>query len=302
MVQPGASCSPDEGSPFHLPTPRDERPESHEELPTGHAPVSRRSPRKADLDTERALRAACGRIFGFSGRHADDATQALLDAAERRAVVSLRGACDLVPIAYSLHRQLFGRERLFIVADPRRHENDGDVRSPPSRSTALAVLDDAMGGSVCLRARRLPDDFDAFVERLRDGHPAAMVFVCLDEKDHVRDRVRDLLCPPLDVPPLRKRKAELDRLLFECLEEAARALAVPPVHLSRKTRATVIENVSSLAELEKTALRVVALLSYATFGEAATRLGMAPVSLSRWTGRRRWFSGLLEDCHGGAEG
>jgi hypothetical protein len=245
------------------------------------------------------VRAVCGRIFGFAGRHADNATQALLDAAERRAAVSLRGACDLVPIAYSLHRQLFGPGRSFIVADPRRHENDGDVRSPPSRSTALAALDGAMGGSVCIRARRLPDDFDAFAERIRNGHPAAMVFVCLDGD---RDRVRDLLYPPLDVPPLRKRKPELDRLLFECLDEAARALAVPRVHLSRKTRGTIIENVSSLAELEKTALRIVALLSRPTFAEAATSLGMATVSLSRWTGRRRWFSGLLEGCHGDVDG
>lgn len=297
MVQPRASRPPDDGSPFHHPTPPDELPE-HQERPRDEAQARQGE----DLDHQLALRALCGRIFGFASRQADDATHALLDAAQRRAVVSLRGACDLVPIAYSLHRRLFGPERLFIVADPRRHENDGDVRSPPSRSTALAALDDAMGGSVCFRARRLPADFDAFAERLRKGHPAAMVFVCLEEKDHLRDRLRDLFCPPLDVPPLRRRRPELDRLLYECLEEAARALAVPPVHLSRKTRGTIIDSVSSLAELEKTALRIVAILSSATFAGAATRLGMATVSLSRWTGRRRWFSGLLEDCHGGVDG
>jgi hypothetical protein len=156
-----------------------------------------------------------------------------------------------------------------------------------------------MGGSVCIRTRRIPEDFDTFVDRLRNGHPVAMVFICADGD---RDRVRDLLCPPLEVPPLQSRRPELDRLLFECLDEAARALAVPGVHLSRKARGTITDNVSSLAELEKTALRVVAILSSLTFAEAATSLGMATVSLSRWTARRRWFSGLLEDCHGGDEG
>lgn len=294
MVQPPASRPPDDGVPFSWETTCLDLPASHER--PNNADGTPRSPDAL------AVRALCGRIFGFTGPHADDATQTLLDAADRRAVVSLRGVGDLVPIAYSLHRRLFGPRRSFIVADPRRHENDGDVRSPPSRTTALSALDDSMGGSVCIRARRLPDDFDAFAERLRNGHPAAMVFVSLEEKPNTRDRIRDLLCPPLDVPPLRKRRPELDRILFECLQEAAHVLAVPHVHLSRKTLATIMENVSSLAELEKTALRVVALLSHATFAEAATDLGMATVSLSRWTGRRRWFSGLLADCHGGAKG
>jgi transposase-like protein len=44
---------------------------------------------------------------------------------------------------------------------------------------------------------------------------------------------------------------------------------------------------TSLSEIEKATLRLVALRSSATVSQAAARLGMAPVSLSRWVARRK---------------
>jgi len=44
---------------------------------------------------------------------------------------------------------------------------------------------------------------------------------------------------------------------------------------------------TSLPEIEKAALRLVALRVAPNLSNAATRLGMAPVSLSRWIGRRQ---------------
>jgi len=53
-------------------------------------------------------------------------------------------------------------------------------------------------------------------------------------------------------------------------------------------RRWVIESASAtLAEIEKTALRLVAIRMSRTLSRAAERLGMAPVSLSRWIGRRQ---------------
>jgi hypothetical protein len=43
---------------------------------------------------------------------------------------------------------------------------------------------------------------------------------------------------------------------------------------------------TSLPEIEKATLRLVALRASRTLSQAAERLGMAPVSLSRWIGRR----------------
>jgi hypothetical protein len=49
---------------------------------------------------------------------------------------------------------------------------------------------------------------------------------------------------------------------------------------------------SSLSEIEKSTLRLVALRAAPNMSNAAARLGMAPVSLSRWIDRRlrlRWL-------------
>jgi hypothetical protein len=244
-----------------------------------------------ELNREQELRALCDRLFGFASRQAAYATQVLLDAAERRVTVALRGDCDLIPIAYSLHRRLLGPEKIFCVADPRRVHNDGNVKNSRSRSTALAALEAAGNGSVCLHSLRLPDDFKAFAEQAQAGRQAGMVFMCLYD----RHPVRDLLCRPLDIPPLGKRGPELDRVLAEYLADAASALGVPDRPLSPKASREVVANVVSIPEMEETALRIVALLSEPRLPDAATRLGMATVSLSRWVDRRSWILSILDD-------
>jgi hypothetical protein len=45
---------------------------------------------------------------------------------------------------------------------------------------------------------------------------------------------------------------------------------------------------ASLAEVEKATLRLVTLRTSRNMRHAAARLGMAPVSLFRWLGRRKW--------------
>lgn len=233
---------------------------------------------------ERELRAFCGRLVGWADELTnivDSVMDTLFTAVARRTPIALRGTSDLVPIAYALHRQLLGSDRPFVVCDPRRHEGDGSVRSPPNRRTGLLALDAAAGGSVCIRTNRLPQDFEALVAMLRENS-LAMLFVCL----HGHDPVRDLLYPPIEIPSLAQRLPDLERLLDEFLVEAAAALDVGAVRLSERTRSFVLRGVASLADLEKTALRLVAIASSRNMSQAAERLHIAPVSLSRWVCRR----------------
>lgn len=148
-----------------------------------------------------------------------------------------------------------------------------------------------MDGSICLRSRRLPADFDRLRASVCDAAPLPTVFVCL----HGDDRVRDLLCRPLEIPPLAARASESHRLLQEALDEAATALGTGRLRLPRQARQGVLERVASFAELEKTALRVVALTSARNPSQAAVRLGMAPVSLTRWLHRRPWLMAVLRE-------
>jgi hypothetical protein len=246
------------------------------------------------MDRKREVRAFCCRLAGWAEELAgsvDDMVHTLLTAAERGTPIALRGESDLVPVAHALHRRLFGAELPFVVCDPRRHEGDGSVRSPPNRRTALLALDAAMGGSVCIRSHRLPPDFEALLALVREPR-SAMLFVCL----HGSDPIRDLLCSPIEVPSLAERAADLERLLDECLKEAADAIGVEQVRLPEHMREAVLRHVESLADLEKTALRVVAIASSRNVSQAAGRLRIAPVSLSRWLSRRRWSKALLSEA------
>lgn len=126
---------------------------------------------------------------------------------------------------------------------------------------------------------------------LRETFAAATVFVCL----HGYDRVRDLCCRPLEIPCLAARASESDRLLQEALDEAATALGTARLRIPRCLRHGLLERVASFAELEKTALRLVALVSARNPSNAAARLRMAPVSLTRWLCRRPWLMAMLRE-------
>jgi hypothetical protein len=214
----------------------------------------------------------------------DDVMHALLAAVAACAPIALRGKSDLVPVAHALHRRLLGPERPFVVCDPRRRDGDGSVRSAPNRGRGMDALLAAMGGSVCLRARRLPADFDEMADSLRGSGPTAQVFVCLSDLDRIR--VRDLLSPPIEIPSLGGRAGDLDRLVGEFLADATRALGVAGMRFSGRASDSVLRGVTSLAELERGVLRLVAIKSTPNLSQAAARLGVALVSLSRWVDRR----------------
>ncbi|HEX7839636.1 MAG TPA: hypothetical protein VF469_19305 [Kofleriaceae bacterium] len=243
---------------------------------------------------DRELRVFCRRLLGSSEARSfqvDDAVDGMLTAVARGMPIALRGASDLVPVAYALHRRILGADRPFVVCDPRRREGEGSVRAPPSRWTVALAVEAAMDGSICLRSRRLPADFDRLRESVREAAPFPAVFVCL----HGDDRVRDLFCRPLEIPPLTARASESHRLFQEALDEAAAALGTARLRIPQQARQGVLERVASFAELEKTALRIVALASARNPSQAAVRLQMAPVSLKRWLHRRPWLMAVLRE-------
>jgi hypothetical protein len=253
------------------------------------------------MSRERDLREFCCRLVGWSDDHAslvDDVMWTLVTAVARRTAIGLQGELDLVPIAHALHCRLVGADQPFVVCDPRRRDCEGSVRAPPSRKAGMPALDAAIGGSVCLRSNRLPDDFDVLAAAFHDS-PSAALFVCL----HSNDRITDLLCRPLKIPSLTDRLPEFQRLMNVYLDEAAQALGARPIRLSEPMQQSVLHHVKSLSDLEKAALRLVAIQSSGNLYRAAHQLHMAPVSLIRWMSRRGWTPGALcgTDERGGAD-
>lgn len=231
------------------------------------------------------LRAFLARMLGSSNERAVDlALRSLALALDHRAALVLCGEDDLVPIAWALHRHMLGADRPFIVCDPRRGTKAASVRSPASRASGVAAFEAAIGGSLCVRSRRLPSDFPALVARLRDADDV----LCAICTAAVADPRSPLVLPaPLAVPPLSQRSAELDRIIAEYASDAIEELAAPASSFTAGDHAWVRGHAAaSLADIEKATLRVVAIRTSRNLSGAAARLGMAVVSLSRWLGRR----------------
>jgi hypothetical protein len=232
-----------------------------------------------------ALRAFCARLLGWdSDRHvvADRALRSIRMSVTHRAPLVLRGDGDMVPIAHALHRRALGADRPFVVCDPRRRDRAASVRSARSCGTGAAALNAAVGGSVCVRARRRPRDFPVLLAKVSEPGASIQLIVCGNRTD-----TGFLLSTPIEVPSLATRVGDLPRIVTEYAQDAIVALGVPAGSFEPDDHRWVLEETAtSFDEIEKATLRRVALWSSPNMSQAAARLGMAPVSLLRWLERR----------------
>ena len=234
-----------------------------------------------------ALRGFFARLLGWRGDRievVDHALRSIRMAATRRIELVLCGDGDLVPIAQSIHHHALGEGRPFIVCDPRRREGKATVRAAENYESGMQALAAARGGTLCVRTRRFPRDFDQVIAALRDPDMRVQLVVCADSPEECKAH----LAVPITVPPLTDRTAEIDRIITEYAEEAIARLGLPRNGFPGVDRAWVREHAaSSLPEIEKGTLRLAALRHSPNLTHAAARLGMAPVSLSRWIDRRQ---------------
>jgi hypothetical protein len=241
-----------------------------------------------------ALRGFLARLIGWDPVHQQDVDRALRMvrlAATRRAPLVLSGNGDLVPIALSLHIHVRGHDKPFILCDPRRRRSKADVRVAENVTDVQHALRSAIGGSLCLLRRRLPPDAAAVLDEVRRSRPRVQLIICATEEQ--RGKAELLVADPLIIPPLSERRHELDRIIFEYATEATRDLGAPRSAFTEKDHEWVrMHAASSLTEIEKATRRLVAVRTDRTMSGAATRLGMATVSLSRWLERRYFLDEL----------
>jgi hypothetical protein len=234
-----------------------------------------------------ALRGFLARMLGWRSDRievVDHALRSIRLAATHRAALVLCGDGDLVPVAGSIHRHALGDDRPFVVCDPRRRPGEATVRSAANYETGLQALAAATGGSLCVRGHRLPRDFSEVVAALRAPNAQIQLIVCAQTPSDCER----YLAVPIVVPPLSSRSGELDRIIVEYAEDAIRELGAPRSGFTPADRDWIREHsASSLPEIEKGTLRLVAIRKSRRLSHAADRLGMAPVSLARWIGRRR---------------
>jgi len=234
------------------------------------------------------LRSFIARLLGWTADKTamvDFALRAIRLAATRRAPLVLYGPGDLISVAHAIHRHTLGRAKPFVVSDPRRREGEENVRSAGNIETGLAAMLRARGGSLCLWRRRLPHDFADVRLALRDPSTRVQLIVCAES----RRNIKPYHVEPIVIPPLSSRTHELPRIIEEYADEAAAAVSAS-VHLTAADRDWIMRNsASSISEIEKGTRRLLAIHNHGDNTAAAARsLGMAPISLARWIGRRTW--------------
>lgn len=192
----------------------------------------------------------------------------------------------MVPIAQAVHRRTLGADRPFVVCDRNRRETrQASVRSPANRENATQGFHAARGGSLCVRSRRLPPDFVSIVELAANPNANVQLVVCADERHGEAPLLA--VAAPIQIPALRDRAEELPRIVDEYGHDAAGVLGVDELCFTATDRQWVIQNgATSLPEIDKATMRLLALKTSPNLSQAAARLGMAPVSLSRWVFRR----------------
>jgi hypothetical protein len=243
-------------------------------------------PEEVSTNVEDALRGFCARILGWENDTAVDRALRSIDlAADHCAALVLLGDTDLVPIAWALHRRTLGADRPFIVCDRGRRNLPASVRSPTNHESGVAAFREARGGSLCVRRSRLPHDFSSVVALLRHTDDVQLI-VCSEGRDDAHPFLA--LPVPIRVPSLTVRTDELPRIVDEYAVDAIAELRALRPGFTAADRQWVLANAPlTLAEIEKATLRLVAIRASRNMSNAAERLGMAPVSLARWIGRRK---------------
>jgi hypothetical protein len=243
----------------------------------------------ADSRKSLALRGYLRHILGWADDRAvtvDNAARTIRLSSSFRTALVICGELDMVPIAHALHRRTLGPDRPFVVGDRRRRETEeAPERSPTNRGNATDALRAARGGSVCVRARRLPPDFTSILGLVGEPNVNVQLIVCADDR-HAEVPLL-AAAAPIQVPSLRGRQDDLPRIVDEYGYDAAAALGVDKLCFTVTDRQWVIDNgAASLSVIEKATMRLLALKTANSLSQAAERLGMAPVTLSRWAHRR----------------
>jgi hypothetical protein len=162
-----------------------------------------------------ALRRFVQRLLGWGAdrmREVDHALRAVRQLTANRSPLLLCGEGDLVPIAQTLQRLALREEAPFVVCDPRRENTLASVRSPANHTRGVEAFASAMGGSLCVRRRRLPADFDKVMQLVSAPESEVRLFICGSGGARGAALGNPMM---ISLPPLPLREMELPRIIEE---------------------------------------------------------------------------------------
>jgi pSer/pThr/pTyr-binding forkhead associated (FHA) protein len=217
-------------------------------------------------------------------REIDDAVGSIRQATAGHRPLVLRAENSHVVIARSLHADIVGANRPFVVFGRRTSTKSAASKKRPARraatfETGMEALAVASGGTLVVWRNRLPVDFEQVLAAVRDSE-RVMLIICVEGVAHGPQAH-----PQLVVPSLSERPGDLDRMIDVY---AASAPAKIRGVLTTEERAWVkAQRRLSLLKLRTGTRRVLALR--AANGKVTRAAALADVghgTLSTWCARR----------------
>jgi FHA domain len=231
------------------------------------------------------LRAFLCRLLGWSEANREAvnvAMRSLRAAGGRQTPLMLAGADDLIALAHGLHDRMVGRAGPFVLCDPTRRRAPASVRLAANEPSAVAALAAASNGTVCVSTSKLPPDFEALTDALKDPLCRTLLMLCNADVERAHTHRGTLI----RIPPIETRASELDRIVQEYAADVRSAMATAAEFPEEDLDWIRKHSSDSLPEIEKGTSRLMALRTAGTVAGAANLLGMSHVALRGWIGRR----------------
>jgi len=215
-------------------------------------------------------RSLLARLLGWSPERMatiDRALRVLRDFGRSHFPLWITGTDDLIAIARRIHQEAMGVARPFVVAE-----------WPGSSRLLHESLRIARGGTLCIPARRMPEDARMIRSLSADCEPEYSVIVCARSADETMS---------IDIPSLSSRADEIERIVDEYAIDAIARLSAKSSSFAKSDRDWLIEHPpSTLGDIETTTYRMIAIREFGGVTHAAPRLGVTHSALSRWLARR----------------
>jgi pSer/pThr/pTyr-binding forkhead associated (FHA) protein len=213
------------------------------------------------------------------------AIQAIRAAANQRRPLVIGGADDMVAVARQLHRRTIAPGAPFVVCGIGPHESDLSVNITATHADPATAFELALGGTVCVRAEKLPVRLERLMEiagdRLARTH--TQLIICVNKPPRWWKASQSIVVPRLG----RRSASDLQDIIADYAIDAICELDAAPTSFSAAEREWVARRAArSFAQIEVTTLRIVAYNDAGNVHLAAARLGLPHVALDKWLRRR----------------
>lgn len=209
------------------------------------------------------------RFLGWSPERraaVDRAMRCIREYRSARVPLWLTGCDDLAAIARRIHDEVQPGQPFDVVE---LHGRKGKLATAMSETRA---------GAICTWARRMPADVHKIRALVAQCKPHCNVIVCARTADQVIS---------VEVPSLATRTLEIERIIDEYAADAIAKLDARSASFAAVDRDWLVANPpETLAEIEETTLRLIAVREFGGVTHAAPKLGLSHSALSRWMSRR----------------